>query len=400
MSQEEWRIGKYVFTTKEEYEQAARDSALIRIIRREQDITDPETAKELYNKFRFEEGVLKSPIGKDFFYELSGYMAEAEVSEKKRMAYLEQEARRQDAGSPSGRSEAARMIWPDEEIEREKRENLERAAKRNNRKTWLVVIAAVSVLVLLFCVYRLVAYGVMTSKSTQNIENLKSMIGESSVSVRVSEDAASFAYEVIHQDAMVTGSDGVLEKYARLHEMNDDLVGWVSIEGTRIDYPVMQNYSSSEYYLHRGFDREESDEGLPFLDWRCLKNPRSTNLLMYGHNMKNGHMFADLIKYEDEEFFDEHRLIRYDSIYEEGYYDIVAVFRTRVAYEDEDAFRFYDFIEADTEAEFNEFIESARALSLYETGVTASFGDKLITLSTCEYTEDDGRFVVVAKQIG
>ncbi len=377
MSQTEWKIGKYTFATQEEYERAQRDLALIRVIRRENDLDDPKVAKQVYDKLRFEEGVLRSPIGKSFFYELTAVISRGEEEEKQRKASVEQ---------PEGPSPRTKFVWPsDEEPEK----------KPSNRRAWLILVAVVSVLVLFFCIYRIVSYELMTAKSTQDISKLKSMIGRSQIEIESGEGE----YRVSREEVTDKNGDGILLKYEDLYNLNKDMVGWVSIEDTNIDYPVMQNLSSDEYYLHLGFDGEESDEGLPFLDWRCRTNPISTNTLIYGHNMKNGHMFADLLKYEDEEFFKAHRLIRYDTVYEEGFYDIVAVFRTHVAYEAEDAFRFYRFIDADNSEEFDDYISKAKELSLYETGVTAEFGDMLLTLSTCEYTEQDGRFVVVAKKI-
>lgn len=396
MPNDEWRIGKYIFDSQEEYEQAQRDSAFIRVLRHEHDLKDPKVAKDLYNKLRFQEGVLKSPIGKAFFYELSDYMAQGELEEKRRR---ELEAEFEQERFEKKRSEGARLIWPDEELERREREEKALHEKRSKRSAWLVILAAVSLLVLFFCIAKLAGYGFTTVKTTQNINELKNMIGESAISIKIDEDAADFAYEVVHQSAMNRNADGILEKYLDLYEMNRDLVGWVSIEDTRIDYPVMQNLSDSEYYLHLGYDGKENEEGLPFLDWHCIPSS-AANLLIYGHNMKNGHMFADLMKYEKEDFFKSHRLIRYDSIFEEGYYDIIAVFRTHVAYENEDVFKYYDFYYADNEEEFNSYIDNIKELSLYDTEVTAKYGDKLLTLSTCEYTVDDGRFVVVAKKIG
>ncbi|MBP5160132.1 MAG: class B sortase, partial [Lachnospiraceae bacterium] len=361
----------------EEYDKALEDRALIRIIRRENDLEDPAVAKQVYDKLRFQEGVLKSPIGKSFFYELSAVIAKGEEEEKRKKALRE-----------SGEQEEKRssFVWPSDE---------EPVKPRSNKRAWLILVAVASVLVLFFCVYKIVAYELMTAKSTRDIDELKAMIGSSQISIENTEGS----YRVSQEETVAKNDDGVLLKYEELYNLNKDMVGWVSIENTNIDYPVMQNLSSDEYYLHLGFDGKESDEGLPFLDWRCRSLPISTNSLIYGHNMKNGHMFADLLKYEDEEFFKEHRLIRYDTVYEEGFYDIVAVFRTHVAYEAEDAFRFYRFIDADNSEEFDDYISKAKELSLYETGVSAQYGDMLLTLSTCEYTEQDGRFVVVAKKI-
>lgn len=123
----------------------------------------------------------------------------------------------------------------------------------------------------------------------------------------------------------------------------------------------------------------------------------SDNLILYGHHMNNGTMFADLCKYESEDFYKEHSTIHFDTLEDYGEYEIVVVFKT-VAYSQE-GFKYYHFIDAECEADFDEFIAECKALALYDTGSSAEYGDSLITLSTCEYSRNNGRMVVVAKRI-
>ena len=125
----------------------------------------------------------------------------------------------------------------------------------------------------------------------------------------------------------------------------------------------------------------------------------STNLILYGHHMKSGKMFGGLDKYQDEEYYKNHKYIDFDTIYEEGIYQVMYVFRSRVYSEDEVVFKYYRFIDAVSEIEFNSNMNEMAAISLYDTGVTASYGDRLLTLSTCDYQEKNGRFVVVAKKV-
>lgn len=186
------------------------------------------------------------------------------------------------------------------------------------------------------------------------------------------------------------------EKYAAVYEQNTDFVGWISIEGTNIDYPVMQTIDRPDYYLKRGFDKSYSDYGVPYVQENCDLS-MSDNLVIYGHHMNNGSMFADLCKYTDADFYAEHKTIHYDTLSGYGEYEIVAVFKT-VAYS-QDGFKYYHFVNAEDEAAFDDYITKCKELSLYETGVTAEYGDKLITLSTCEYSRTNGRMVVVAKLI-
>lgn len=272
--------------------------------------------------------------------------------------------------------------------------------KQSGRNLTLLLVAVVSVIILIVCVIMLSVYSISSYKQSLEASSLKGMIGESKVSLTTDLATGKPAAVAEVPDAVSSdGSKTVMDKYRSLYELNNDLVGWISIEDTRIDYPVMQTIYDEEYYLHRNYEREDSNEGLPFMDSRCIIGLPSTNLIIYGHNMKNGDMFADLLKYEKKSYYENHRYIRFDTIYEEALYEIIAVFRTRVAYRDEDTFRFYNFIEADSTEDFYDYLDNIRALSLYDIQADAKSSDYLLTLSTCEYTVEDGRFVVVARRI-
>lgn len=198
--------------------------------------------------------------------------------------------------------------------------------------------------------------------------------------------------------AAASGEERVmLVKCARLYHVNPDLVGWLSIAGMKIDYPVMQS-EDDEYYLHHDFYGNDSKYGCLYVRERADLEG-GTNFIIYGHNMKDGSMFGDLDLYLDEDFYKEHAVISFDTLYEERVYEIVAVFRSQVYSEEEDAFMYYRFYEADTREEFADFYDNIKALSLYDTGVEAQFGDSFLTLSTCAYHVKDGRFVVVAKRV-
>ena len=186
------------------------------------------------------------------------------------------------------------------------------------------------------------------------------------------------------------------EKYAEVYAQNSDLVGWVSIPGTRIDYPVMQTKDNPDFYLKHAFDKSYSSYGVPYLAENCDIGI-SDNLVLYGHHMNNGSMFSDLCKYEDEGFYREHKTIRFDTLDGYGEYEVIAAFKT-VAYSEE-GFQYYHFVRAEQEEDFDEFIAGCKELALYDTGVTAKYGDQLITLSTCEYSRTNGRMVVVAKRL-
>lgn len=204
----------------------------------------------------------------------------------------------------------------------------------------------------------------------------------------------------INQNARNMGTkqtgDKILKQYAALYEENEDIAGWLSIEGMKIDYPVMQS-EDDEYYLYRDFYRKHSKYGSLYVKGRADLGA-GTNFIIYGHNMKDGSMFGDLELYLDKSFYKEHPAISFDTLYEERIYDIIAVFRTQVYDAGDDVFRYYQFYDADTQEEFDDFYDNIKELSLYETGVEAQFGDTFLTLSTCSYHVEDGRFVVVAKR--
>lgn len=189
----------------------------------------------------------------------------------------------------------------------------------------------------------------------------------------------------------------MLRKYAALKRENEHLAGWLLIEGTGIDYPVMQ-CEDDEYYLHHDFYGNDSKYGCLYVRERAdLEN--GVNFIIYGHNMRDGAMFGNLDYYLKESFYKEHPFISFDTLYEERVYEIVAVFRSQVYRAEDDVFKYYQFYEADTVEEFEEFYTNIKALSIYDTGVEAEFGDTFLTCSTCAYHVEDGRFVVVAKRV-
>ena len=111
-------------------------------------------------------------------------------------------------------------------------------------------------------------------------------------------------------------------------------------------------------------------------------------------------MFQDLLKYENENYYREHPTINFTTINEDSIYEIIAVFKSRVYYKNEkNVFRYYYFINAENEEEYNYYVEESKKTSLYDTEKTASYGEQLLTLSTCEYSQEDGRFVIVAKKV-
>lgn len=189
----------------------------------------------------------------------------------------------------------------------------------------------------------------------------------------------------------------MLPEFRDLYDRNSDIVGWLKIDGTRIEYPVMQNPQDAEYYLNHDFDKKENTGGLPFLDTHSQADA-SNILLIHGHHMKSGWMFKDLMKYKSESFYNEHDTFQFSTLYEKEEYEIVAVILSEVYRKSDDVFKYYQIGNVNTRAEFESYVQNIKKLALYDTGITAKYGDKLVILSTCEYSTENGRLAVVARK--
>ena len=189
-----------------------------------------------------------------------------------------------------------------------------------------------------------------------------------------------------------------INKLKELHESYENVVAWLEIEGTDINYPIVQT-TDNDYYLNHNYKNEKSSAGAIYFD-KDVQINESDNLQIYGHRNKYGLMFEPLIKYAKKDFYEEHKTINLTTLEEDATYEILAIFYSRVYYSNEtNVFRYYYFVNAENEEEYNEFVNNAKKASKFDTGVDAKYGDKLITLSTCEYSRENGRFVVVAKKI-
>lgn len=185
----------------------------------------------------------------------------------------------------------------------------------------------------------------------------------------------------------------------KLQKENRDIMGWLEIKDTNINYPVLQG-QDNVFYLSHNYKKEKYINGSLFLDKDFDLTNGSTNYLIYGHRNKKGLMFEDLMKYAKQDFYENHKKIQFTTNKEDSTYEILAVFYSRVYYKSEkNVFRYYYFINAESGEEYNDYISNCKKASIYETEVSAKYGEQLLTLSTCEYSQEDGRFVVVAKKI-
>ncbi len=227
-------------------------------------------------------------------------------------------------------------------------------------------------------------------KEKQNLAKLSETVAEAPLETTIYEEPEALVVE--------PAEPVVLDKYKALSEQNPDMYGWLSITGMVIDYPVMYTPEDPEYYLRRDFDGNDATAGMLFIDANC-DPAEGDNQIIYGHNMHNGTMFGTLSDYADKSFWEDHQYIHFDSLYEQHLYQVVCVFRSYIRFQNEEGFRYYHFYGSSNEAEFNDYVKNIKELQLYDTGVDITYGDKLISLSTCDYYTDDGRFVVVAKLI-
>lgn len=266
------------------------------------------------------------------------------------------------------------LIKPDKEIRKGK-------IKRISKKVFVTGLIILSLVILAiiywFCFIKPSILNARESKAISNIINEVDISGVSSEEKQ--------------------GKTDMQVKVSELKEKYPNLVGWVKIDGTNIDYPVMQ-WTDNEHYLTYKYDGTKSKLGSIYLHKDADVNKPSSNFIIYGHNITTGVMFNELLDYKRQSFYNDHKIIHFTTEDKDAEYEIVSVFTSKVYNDNENVFKYYKFIDARNEAEYNDYISNVKRLSLYNTGVDAKYGDQLITLTTCEYSQKNGRIVVVARE--
>lgn len=264
-------------------------------------------------------------------------------------------------------------------------------------------LALVAVLLVVFCVsaFFVGRYVIDGKREADRFDQLSQM-KDGSTTVPTQPESTDASPETTGETTSPSASTeptepGILPEYAQLYEMNHDMVGWIKIDGTKLDYPVMQTPDEVNYYLYRNFDKESSKWGAIYAREECDINKPSDNITIYGHNMADGSMFAALNDYTKKETWENNNLIIFDTLTERHVYKIFSVFKTSANVGE--GFSYHRFEDAANEQEFNEFVSTCKKLAFYDTGITPVYGDKMICLSTCEYTLNNGRLVVAAVRL-
>lgn len=236
----------------------------------------------------------------------------------------------------------------------------------------------------------LVDFGAQNQKSQENIANLQDQMA------KAEKDA---------EEGKLSNIEGYpndyLPKFYSFYKENEDIKGWLKIDGTNVNFPVVQT-SDNDYYHRLGFNKEYDYYGTPYIDWEADVKKPSTNIIIYGHNIRNdGQMFNDLTKYKQLSFYKEHPLVSFDSVYKTGTYKIFAAFITNnlAEHDNGNTFSYNAFVDAKDEADFNNFISEVKRRSIFDTPIDIKYGDELLTLSTCTYEFKDARFVLVARRV-
>ncbi len=401
MSANDLMVAGRRFRTQADYEAALRDQKKIDIIRSKTDLDNPKQLYKLFGEMQSGTYRFETVIGNDFDDEIferieklkrqgiTAENAESTVGKKNRKSRQGQRSTERKPAKVKKEKSSKKTPEKLEDYDQNMQEQILGELKRQEKKRRTIVILASIVAALSFGYFGVYYfYSVRTNAQYSQLAELKGS--------DVLSDAQANNDFTLHKQAVRLPD--VLDEYKTLYQKNKKLIGWLKIDDTLIDYPVMQT-SDNEYYLDHNYNQEYDNNGSLFLDCNCSAYPQSTNLIIYGHHMKSGQMFGGLQKYAKESYAQKHSTIQFDTIYEKGTYQVMYVFRSQVYNENDIVFKYYQFIEANSEEEFNSYMREMEAVSLYDTGVTASFGDSILTLSTCDYSQEDGRFVVVAKKI-
>lgn len=394
MTADELTVAGRRFRTRADYEAALRDQKKIERIKAETDLDNPKQIYELLKDLQSGSYRFETIVGRDFddeIYEKAEVLKKQGITPENAANTVKADKKKKERAFRQKEKKSKKKEYSvnlsDYDKDMQKQILIEMKKREKRRK----LIVALSSLVAVLCFGYFGVYYFFAARTSMDYEQLSDLKGSDALSETQEKNDFS-----LHKSSVKLPD--ILDEYKTLYSKNKRLIGWLKIDDTNIDYPVMQT-ENNEYYLDHNFNQEYDKNGSLFLDCDCNVYPRSTNMIIYGHHMKSGSMFGNLQQYAKESYGKKHSVIEFDTIYEKATYQVMYVFRSQVYNEDDVVFKYYQFIEANSEEEFNFYMKEMASMSLYDTGVTANFGDSLLTLSTCDSSQTDGRFVVVAKRI-
>lgn len=379
MSQQNYEVYGRTFRTKQDYYYACKDAEAIKKIKKNTDWNSIEALQKLFDALENNTYHFNTLLGDDFTEEV-----EEQLEELKKNPPVENKKKQSLRTANKSTNDNKRFEEYDASMQLQILSELKKQERKRKMTIFILSILAAA------CLSYVGVYFYQFEKNKIDYSGL----AELKKDIDITDTQASYTITLEEEKE----KPPILAKYETLYKKNKKLIGWLKIDDTNIDYPVMQTVNN-EYYLDHNFNQEYDKNGSLFLDKDCNAAFPNTNMIIYGHHMKSGKMFGNLNYYSKESYYKEHPRIQFDTIYEEGLYDIMYVFRSRIYNEDEVVFKYYKFLDVNSEDEFYSAMDEMARMSLYDTGVTAAYGDKLITLSTCDSSEEDGRFVVVAKKI-
>ena len=186
----------------------------------------------------------------------------------------------------------------------------------------------------------------------------------------------------------------VLPIYREMHEANENFAGWLYVDGTNLEYPIMQG-PDNKFYLSHDMDGAYDKYGMLILDQNCNIGYDCPQLIIYGHNVNSGKLFGELLFYKEEAYCNYHPQICFDTLYGRGTYTVFAAFTTTVSEAEKNGKMFSNWNFTDKKT-YDDFVSWAKNNSLYQRDYTPKFGDEILSLVTCEHSDDEGRFIVFA----
>ena len=408
-----YRIGKFRFFTYEEYVRALDDVKKIKYITDEVDMQDPDAVIRLYTLIRQKEIKFKTEIGEDYLLYLSDIVAD----NTRNLIY---QTPNYVKSVPDDKTTKIRTIvgvicltvaaisfalfaraeYSDYKAAKELKElqelrngpSTEEGAsdETNNAADNSAPVDITQAEI-----------GDTGTDSRENADNNSGTVNTNQESQDDTQEEQQNEQENGQQEEQIKREDlTILPEYQGLYDQNPELMGWIRIEGTEIDYPVMQSVTSDEFYLTHDFNKNEDANGTLFISKDSDYINRDSNITIYGHNMKSGLMFGGLKHYLEDNYWNDHKNIEFDTLYEKGTYEIVAVCLAEVEYQDAKVFKYYQVTDIESKNDFQSYRSNIKKLSVFGGDVDIAYGDQILTLSTCNSYTEDGRLFLIAKKTG